>query len=156
MIWYNSNLKKTDIDMFPSPIWVYVNLLCRRWLSQSLHFCYYVHYNQVKATWWPRVQVWKNLIHVLPIHYDPHVSQKHICSLLLNKCQDCTRMKRMKDTPHPGALFKEQQLKGLQERWSVNVIINHAPGPKYWHLPPECMLLFKGLFHSHITAPWTI
>lgn len=43
------------------------------------------------------------------IHYDPHImeaSQKHICSILLNKCHDCVKIKMMTDeedqerTPH--------------------------------------------------------
>lgn len=53
-----------------------------------------------------------DIVQVLPIHYDPHIteaSQKHICSLLLNRCRDCTRTKTAKDEanqeekhPHPG------------------------------------------------------
>lgn len=60
-------------------------------------------------------------------------SQKHICSLLLNKCHDCMKIKIMKEgdweeTPRAvGTTIKRT----AAERKTVktNVIINYAPGP---------------------------
>lgn len=49
-------------------------------------------------------------------------SQEHICSLLLNKCHDRTRIKTTKDW-EKDCNFKRD--------YGKNVIINDAPGPKY-------------------------
>lgn len=75
---------------------------------------------------------------------------------LLNKCHDRVKIKIEDRWGRPGentTPFNKDCNFKTDGYWSRNVITNDAPGPKYWHLPPECMLLFKGLFHPHVTEP---
>lgn len=141
--------------MLPSPIWVCVNLhildaedgCLRVLLLCTLEPSYMMTKSSGLGEYIMCVaySLWSHIV---------EASQTLLCSFLLNKCHECEDRRWRRPGEHTLCPLNKQQMrrtatfkKDDPKMWSYD----YALGPKYWHLPPECTLLFKeGLTHTSL------